>query len=494
MIRVFLALGAIQFLVMLVQLVKTKTLAVLLGPELVGVMAVIDKLVAVVTQTVSFSLPFAASVFLPALWLRDREAFARLLGRMARVIVVLAVLAAAACVAVTLVEPGIWGAELTEHRSAVLFAFLGVPALALVPFVQNVFAGRLQERRAMGFALLHASVMTVTAIVGVLWMGLQGFYLLYAIAGAGLVSIGLWIVIRSSREAPPPDRVAEEPARDRALEGGRILPPGIWRFSIPLMLLTFAAPFAALFVHYSILSGEGAAVAGWMQAAIGISLAVKGVLGAANGVFLTPNVNRGGSPEESMAWANVYGRTMILLAATLVPPLLLFADLAIWTLYSASFLPGARFVALFVAVEVVGLVVSVYSALPIAFDHMRFHLAYSAVGQALMVTAALLLIPTQGVTGAGVAMMAPHVVTVVAVGAFLKLRYGLRVPARTVLLLTITLAWIAGAGWLGQAFTELSAQAVGVKIGVYAASLVAIYALLTEDERARFRGLRFLRG
>jgi len=193
-IRVFLALGAIQFLVMLVQLVKTKTLAVLLGPELIGIMAVIDKLIAVAVQTVSFSLPFAASVFLPALWLRDRKAFSRLLDRMSRVLVTTAVVAAVVCTLLTLLRPSIWGEELIGHRQAVLFAFLGVPALALATFVQSVIAGRLEERKAMGFALLHACVITLTAVLGVLWMGLEGYYLLYAVGGVALVVTGLGLV------------------------------------------------------------------------------------------------------------------------------------------------------------------------------------------------------------------------------------------------------------------------------------------------------------
>jgi len=491
-IRVFLALGAIQFLVMLVQLVKTKTLAVLLGPELIGIMAVIDKLIAVAVQTVSFSLPFAASVFLPALWLRDRKAFSRLLDRMSRVLVTTAVVAAVVCTLLTLLRPSIWGEELIGHRQAVLFAFLGVPALALATFVQSVIAGRLEERKAMGFALLHACVITLTAVLGVLWMGLEGYYLLYAVGGVALVVTGLGLVVRSARHAPEPEDPPES-GRDRDLEGGHILPPGIWRFSLPLMLLTFAAPFAALVVHYSILSDRGPAVAGWMQAAIGISLAVRGVLGAANGVFLTPNVNRGGSPADSMAWANVYGRTIVLLAAALVPPLLLFADVAVQVLYAPTFLPGARFVALFVSVEVLGLFVGVYSSLPIAFDHMRFHLVYSAIGQTLMVVAAVLLIPTMGITGAGLAMLVPFVVTFFAVGGFLYRVYGLTAPIRTVVLLLLTMFWIGGAGWIGQALADLTLQNIGLKVAAYTASIPVLYALLTSDERSRLRGLRFLR-
>ena len=63
MLRVLLTIGAVQVATMLVLLARTKILAVMLGPESVGVMAVIDKLLAVIVGTVSLSLPFAAVRF-----------------------------------------------------------------------------------------------------------------------------------------------------------------------------------------------------------------------------------------------------------------------------------------------------------------------------------------------------------------------------------------------------------------------------------------------
>ena len=79
------------------------------------------------------------------------------------------------------------------------------------------------------------------------------------------------------------------------------LPPQIWRFGLALFALTFLAPYAALFLHYRVLRDLGPEAAGWMQAAIGISLAVRTILGSAHPVFLTPNVNRGGTPEAAHA-------------------------------------------------------------------------------------------------------------------------------------------------------------------------------------------------
>jgi O-antigen/teichoic acid export membrane protein len=77
MIKVLFTIGAIQVLQMTVLLARTKGLALLLGPEQVGLLAVIDKLVAVFVQTASLSLPFAALRFLPSLWISNPPEFYR---------------------------------------------------------------------------------------------------------------------------------------------------------------------------------------------------------------------------------------------------------------------------------------------------------------------------------------------------------------------------------------------------------------------------------
>src|SRR5678816_75446 len=86
------------------------------------------------------------------------------------------------------------------------------------------------------------------------------------------------------------------PARQDPMTIGWLgLPSTFWRFSGTLMLLTFVMPYAALQVYYTVLGQLGATTAGWMQAAIGLSLSVRTLLGSAHPVFLTPHVNRGGT-------------------------------------------------------------------------------------------------------------------------------------------------------------------------------------------------------
>jgi hypothetical protein len=291
MIKVLATIGAIQFLQMAVLLVRTKGLALLLGPELVGVLAVIDKLVAVVAQTASLSMPFAALRFLPSLWNTDPHGFYARLRGMATVLLGLAALSTAVGLGVTAVAPRLWGAELLPYIPVVFVALLTVPAQALVPFVTSATAATLAPSRSMLVGLAHAAVLAVAGIAGAMWLGLQGIYLLYLVPATVLA---IWALRRLAAPAAGGLRLPSPVA------AARELPREIWRFGGALLGLAFLLPYAALFVHYRVLADIGASAAGLMQAAMGVSLSVRAVLGSAHSVFLTPNVNRGGAPEQRM--------------------------------------------------------------------------------------------------------------------------------------------------------------------------------------------------
>jgi len=111
--------------------------------------------------------------------------------------------------------------------------------------------------------------------------------------------------------------------------------------------------------------------AGILQSAIGISISVRALLGAAHAVFLTPHVSRESNPGVRMTWADEFQRTTGLLFVVAIPPLLLFSDIAVRILYAPAFLAGSSFVALFVAAEVFGMLSGTYQSLIIAGGSVR---------------------------------------------------------------------------------------------------------------------------
>ena len=478
MLRALLTIGAMQVITMLVLLVRIKIFAVMLGPELVGVMAVIDKLLAVIAQTVSLSLPFAAVRFLPERWTAGPSEFRALFTRMRNVLLVLVIVATGGAAVITLFWPSTWVEALFPYRDVVVIAIFGLPAIALIPFLQNAVAGRLEQNRAMLVGFLHAVVIAAAA-TGLWWRGLVGYYAAYAALGAVLIVI-VTRLATTGTDAPAPPGAPQQ----RFVFA---LPARVWRFSGALLILTFLAPYAALFVHYRLLSIHGAETAGWMQAAIGIGLSVRGVLGAAHQVFLTPNVNRGGSPGDRMEWANRFQLLFCLLAGLTVPPLLLFPDFAIYVLYSSEFAPGATFVLVFVLTEVVIMLSGTYQSLVVALDHMRFHVANNLVAQLFVVVAAYKLVGPLGILGAGLAGLVAPVFMFIATMTFLRRSYGLRMPGLVAARSGWLLLSLVAAGLLGAWFRDLAWVSVLLKLGAYFLVAGGFAALLTGHERRQIR-------
>ena len=472
MLRALLTIGAAQFVTMLVLLVRTKTLAVVLGPELVGVMAVVDKWLALISQTASFSLPYAAVRFLPERWKAGPAEFGDLYARMRNLVVALLVAATVGALLVSAVYPAAWGEALLPYRDVVAVAILGLPVIGLAPFFQNAVAGRMQQNRSMAVGLAHAVVLTL-CVAGVAWGGLAGYYAAYAVLGTLFVLAVNRSVVRDLGSGAP--------------RASFSLPPPVWRFCAALLVLAFLAPCSALFVHYRLLSEHGAETAGWMQAAIGISLAVRAVMGSAHSVFLTPNVNQGGGPLERMQWADRYQVTLCLIGILVVPPVLLFPDTLVWLLYSSAFLPGAAFVAVFVIAEIVGLLSGTYQSLVVALDRMPVHVANNLVAQLLVIAAAWLWVGPYGILGAAAAMLLAPVYMFVATMVFLRRGFGLAAPREV----AVRAAWLVGAlvaaGLVGREFPEISWQALLAKALTYAAIVAGVGAMLTPHERLRVR-------
>lgn len=448
MLKVLLTIGGLQLATMAVLLVRTKILAVFIGPEGVGLMAVVDKLLALIVQGASFSLPFAALRFLPELWARDLAACYKAFRAMAFTLGALALVAMLLGALITLAAPWLLGSQLAAHPELLFAAFMSVPAQVFVPFIVNAFAGIMRHRASMIFGLTHAGLQVGAGLIGALLGNLTYLYLAYAGAAAALVGLALGRLAAAMRPTPPPP-----------LEGWRsALPPArMLHFSFALFTLSLAAPYAALYAHYAVLSDLGVAAAGWMQAAIGISLAVRGLLGTAHQVYLTPELNKGGSWQDRMHRAVRFQNMWCMLAAILVPPLLLLADVAVTLLYARSFAPATRFVHWFVMVEIITMLAGTYQAIIVAADRLRFHVVQNAVAQLLFLATAWATIPRWGIVGAALGALIGQLFLFCATSAYLAIKMGLRPPWRTTILTAYLICALTVTGQLGAdstAFTD----------------------------------------
>jgi PST family polysaccharide transporter len=267
-------------------------------------------------------------------------------------------------------------------------------------------------------------------------------------------------------------------------------------FALWLLPLTFLAPYAGWFVKYTTLKLYGVASAGILQSAIGLSISVRALLGAAHAVFLTPHVSRESDPVARMEWADEFQRTTGLLFALTLPPLLLFSDIAVRVLYAPAFVAGSAFVALFVAAEVVGMLSGTYQALIIAAGSVRFHLAQNLLAQALLAGTAAVALPRLGLAGAGLAALAAPIFLFVTTLAFLRRAFGVRPSAAAVRSSIVTVVILIVGGTVGSRYPGLSITLIAAKAMVCLALWIAALASVPAVDRARLQlaATRLVRG
>ena len=469
MISTFLAIGVLQFAAMLVMVVRAKFLAVLLGPALVGVMGVIDKLVGVVAQTLSFSIPFAALRFLPPRWAESPNSYADLFQRMRNFLAVSTFAGALCAIAVTFVRPSLWDRELVGFRAAAASGLLTIPVVAFIPFLQNAFAGKLQHNRAVLVGLAHSLAMA-GAVAGVALGGLTGYYLAYALLGGALA---VWlgkVLARRSSPLPNPTRF---PCR---------LPREIYRFGASLLLLSFATPFSIAFVQYSLFRSHGAAASGLMQAALGIAIATRTLLGSTHALVLTPSINRLPDLHSRLEWANAYLGTFCIVCGLGMSLPLLFPDLFLGLLYSPEFEPAATALWIFLAAEVVALIAAVYQALVIAEGRMRVHVTNALLAQLVIVLVAAAAVPRLGIYGAGLAGLAGAVTLALTTVAYVRRRYGIAMSGGLSWRCASLAAALGLASFLGA--TASGTARVALNVGAYAVLATAFLASMSARERA----------
>jgi O-antigen/teichoic acid export membrane protein len=307
----------------------------------------------------------------------------------------------------------------------------------------------------------------------------DGFYAIYAILGA------LLVLVSATRLTTP--GIRREDRHPLHLRKALRLPPEIWRFGAWLLPLAFLAPYAGWFVKYDTLKLYGVDAAGILQGAIGISLSVRALLGAAHPVFLTPNVNRQEDPRSRMLWADEFQRATGLLFALALPPLLLFSDVALRVLYAPAFLSGSAFVALFVAAEVITMLSGTYQALIIAGDSMAFHVAQNLTAQLLLAGTAFVALPRIGLAGAGLAALSAPVFLFASTLLFLRRKHGIQPSTAAARAPLLAIGILLVAGTVGSAYPGLSLGLLSAKAALCAAIWVASLAVIPAEDRARLR-------
>ena len=473
-LQAIVALGSIQALTMLAGLARTKVLAVLLGPAGVGVASVVDQVVSLVAQLGSLSIPFVALKFLARARDGDADETRRMYDALVLLLVTASVLSAAIGTAIALLRPATFGDGLTPYRTVLIVALLGVPPFALAPLLRNAMAA-LERHRESAFAAFLGAVVTVAgAALGVQLGGLVGLYVANA-AVLVLTVIGMqWYLSRSLGLRLSLD--SNVGSAGRALRSQ----PGLTTFAAAMYVLALTSPFAYLLARSMLLSTHGAIEAGLVAAAYGIGVSIRLVLNQANGLYLTPLVNRNIPKLERVDAVADYLRILIVLVVLSTLAFLLFPTQWLLLLYSTRFVDAAPLVAVFVLAEAVLLVAGVYQALLIGFDDISGFLVCTVAGQLSTIALARWLVEPSGGFGVGLAFLAGNTLILVASAIRLLHAHGAARAFSPLVPLIAALVLAGGAGWWA---TQPNAPAALWKLAAYVGVCGLALLFLRPDER-----------
>ena len=449
---------------MLAGLSRTKVLAVLLGPAGVGVASVIDQVVSLVAQLGSLSIPFVALKFLARAQGRPIDDTRRIYDTLIIVLVVASIAAAAIGTGIATIRPSLFGSGLAPYRSAIIVALVGVPPFAIAPLLRNAMAA-LERHRESAIAACTGAVLTVAgAAIGVKISGLVGLYVANALVLVVMIVGMQWYLGRSVGLGFSIDLSTRSAVR--ALQSQ----PGLLPFAASMYVLAITSPLAYLLARSLLLSTHGAIEAGLVAAAYGMGVSIRLVLNQANGLYLTPLVNRNSPKAERTAAVAEYLRILIVLMVLSTLIIVLFPAQWLGLFYSARFLAAIPLIAVFVLAEAVLLIAGVYQALLIGFDDIAGFLASTVAGQLITIALARWLVASEGGIGVGIAFLVGNSVILVAAATRLLRTHGARQVFMPLWPLVIALVTIWAAGWwiprAGGPTALWKAAAYGVACGI----------------------------
>ena len=461
---------------MLAGLARTKILALLLGPEGLGIVGIIDQAVSFLTHFGSLSFPFAALTFLSRRRGEGMAAFSRLYAALLKAMLAVSLIALVAVVSVALWRTEWIAEELIPYRLPLVLGLLPAPALAAAALLRSAFASLERHREATLSTFFSAAGLVVTSYIGVTLGGLTGLYVGNLIVAVVVIPLMTRYLRRSGVDA---SGFWGADVRPVLAEESKLV-----EFCATVHLLSLAAPLAYLLARVSVLSHHGATEAGLLYAAYGLALAMRTVLTQANTFYLFPILNQ--PTDKDVRGETVAGYLRVLMVILIFGALavVLFPGLAIELLYSARFVGAAAFLVAFIIGEALLLVSSVYTALLIGLDDIRGHAVISVVGHVILAIVVLLAVPTLGALGVAIAFIAGNGVMLASLAARLSLRHGVTSVTRSLPAVFLGTALLGGAGMVVVLGPPLAWY---WRVAIYVVAVALALSALDARERAWLR-------
>ena len=280
MLKIILTIGTIQFLAICIQFIKSKFLAVYLGPAGVGIIGTIDQFVQLVAYISCLSLPAASLKFLSKSHSQNEEVFKKSYGTFFKLILLLTVIGACIATVLVFMSEDILGEEVSRYKLILILGLLTLPTFTLNTLFINVFAAAEKYKTSSIFVIIINIAGLLASISGVIAAGIFGLYIGNIFSGI-ILTIGVMIYLRRNLDLPYYDtkaKISDELKRN----------PDIPTVAVMLYFGAIAASLAFLVARYSVLKNLGEVEAGLLHGVIALSFVLGMALNPTINLYLTP--------------------------------------------------------------------------------------------------------------------------------------------------------------------------------------------------------------
>ncbi|HQU70395.1 MAG TPA: oligosaccharide flippase family protein [Albidovulum sp.] len=457
--------GGIQVLILLIALVRGKALAIMLGPEGVGVIGTVDQFIITVAQLSALGIPFAAMKSMSAAHSQSEEDFRRTFAVFARILLTISVVVAVVASSTELLAHSMFSG-LSEYRDILVLALFAVPSMILTILIAHTFASAQMPKAASIYNLIFALVLAVAALVGAKMGGIWGFYFGTVLAGVAVLAAAfLWL--RRKMGLGPLDRA--KPVW-RELSGKRL----IVDTAVSAYANLVSASALLLLVRYVVLQSEGEAEVGLLQSALGVALSAGSILATLTALYLAPSLNRDVPPVEKFRSAGSFAKTAAFYMMLGGLPVALFPGLVLTILYTSAFTGAAAMLILCLIWQGLSLVMTTYSHLLVGIDRPLAVTVTTLVSVAAGIAAVFLLVEDWGATAAPLALIITVVVRIGLIAVLLLAQNGMPMPWGVLArYFCVTLA-IGGAAYLFDMSVTVPDAAGFAFRGLYAAAVTGL--------------------
>lgn len=482
MFKIILTIGTIQSLAVFILFIKSKIVAVYLGPAGVGVVGTIDQFVQLAAFVSVFGLPAASIKFLSKSHSDGDEEFKRSYAGFFKFLLLLSAAGAGLTIGAILLKPDILGEELEKYKSFLILGLLTLPTFTLSALFVNVFAAAQKFRASSLLVLITNAVLTIAAVAGVIYAGILGLYIGSILAGV-LVIIGVMIHFREKFGLPFYDRRAN--IRQEFKNN-----PVIFSTALLFYFAAITASLSYLAARFAVLKNSGEVEAGLLHGAMVISFAFGTAFYPAINIYLNPIVNRNIETADKIRQVVQFQRKLTLILGLAALPILLFPKLMLTILFSAEFAGVGEIVYLFVLSQFIVQLAGVYQTLLIGLDDVKSYTLITSAGQIISACLCLILVPHFGIQGVAFAFLTGNSFNFAASLIRLIAKYNFSVPLNVSFLIGYILLILFLTGLAGSQFAEWDMTVISAKIVFSLLFGGSLFLFLNKDEKAHLDNLR----